>query len=170
MLRTHEVKDLPSVALGSTVTLAGWVHRRRDHGPLIFIDLRNRTDLAQVVIREKDFAADESRSLREAIRPETVVQVVGVVQPRKAGNENPKIRTGKIEVVASQVTLLSTAATPPFVLDDPTATVTEEVRLKYRYLDLRRERLQKNLILRHRTIEEIRKFLNARDFIEVETP
>src|SRR3989338_7262864 len=170
MLRSHSVKELISVPIGTSVTLAGWVHRRRDHGPLIFIDLRNRRDLMQVVIREKDFSASEQLQLREAIRPETVVQIQGVVQARKPGNENPDIATGKIEVIAEKVIIINSAETPPFVLDDPSVVVGEDVRMKYRYLDLRRERLQKNILLRHEVIRAMREYLIARDFIEIETP
>lgn len=170
MLRSHGVKDLLSVEVGSKVTLAGWVHRRRDHGPLIFIDLRNRLDLVQVVIREKDFSDVEQIRLREAIRPETVVQIKGTVQPRKRGNENPNILTGKIEVAAEEVNILSSAETPPFVLDDETQVVGEDIRMKYRYLDLRRERMQKNIRLRHDVTQFMRHYLTSRDFIEVETP
>jgi len=170
MFRTHEVKDLPSVEIGTKVTLAGWVHRRRDHGPLIFIDLRNRRDLVQVVIREKDFSATEQEGLKEAIRPETVVQIQGTIQARKPGNENPNIATGKIEVIAEKVVIINSAATPPFVLDDPSVVVGEDIRMKYRYLDLRRERLQKNLLLRHEVVRAMRQYLIVRDFIEIETP
>src|SRR3990167_7615179 len=115
-MRSHEVKDLSAAGIGTSVTLAGWVHRRRDHGPLIFIDLRNRRDLVQVVIREKDFPEDKRAMLKEVIRLETVVQVVGVIQLRKAGSENPNLATGKIEVLATNIQLLNAAETPPFVL------------------------------------------------------
>jgi len=124
----------------------------------------------QVVIREKDFSASEQLQLREAIRPETVVQIQGVVQARKPGNENPDIATGKIEVIAEKVIIINSAETPPFVLDDPSVVVGEDVRMKYRYLDLRRERLQKNILLRHEVIRAMREYLIARDFIEIETP
>ncbi|MFA5953928.1 MAG: aspartate--tRNA ligase [Patescibacteria group bacterium] len=170
MLRTHTVSGLLSVEPGTTVKLAGWVHRRRDHGPLIFIDLRNRRDLVQVVIREKDFEESERNNLKEAIRPETVVQVVGVVQARKAGNENPNLATGNIEVLASKVVILNAAKTPPFELDKDSSGVSEDVRLKYRYLDLRTERMQTNLILRDRIIDFFRRYLRGQDFLEVETP
>src|SRR3989338_6176194 len=170
MLRSHTVAELIKLDPGTKVTLAGWVHRRRDHGPLIFIDLRNRRDLVQVVIREKDFSATEQEGLKEAIRPETVVQIQGTVQARKPGNENPNIATGKIEVIAEKVVIINSAATPPFVLDDPSVVVGEDVRMKYRYLDLRRDRLQKNMFLRHEVVRAMREYLMARDFIEIETP
>ncbi len=124
----------------------------------------------QVVIREKDFAEDERARLKEAIRPETVVQIIGAIQPRKAGNENPNLATGNIEVVASAVNILNAAETPPFVLDDDTQLAGEDVRLKYRYLDLRRDKPQRNLQLRNAVIQEIRRSLLAQDFLEIETP
>lgn len=170
MLRTHTVSELPELAPGAAVTLAGWVHRRRDHGPLIFIDLRNRRNLVQVVIREKDFDEENRARIRDAIRPETVVQIVGTIQPRKPGSENPNLRSGNIEVVATAVNILNQAKTPPFEIEKDTSPVGEDVRLKYRYLDLRTERLQKNLELRDRVFSFFRKYLHEQDFFEVETP
>lgn len=170
MMRTHSVGELPNIALGSTVTLAGWVHRRRDHGPISFIDLRNRRELVQVVIREKDFPAAERDLLKDAIRPETVIQIVGKIQPRKAGSENANLATGKIEIVAEKVVVLNTAKTAPFEIEKDTIIVNEEVRLKSRYLDLRTERMQKNLALRHQVFAFFRRYLDEKDFLEVETP
>lgn len=170
MFRTHTVEQLVNVPAGTRVTLAGWVHRRRDHGPLIFIDLRNRRELVQVVIREKDFPEDKRLELKEAIRPETVIQLAGVVQPRKAGSENPNLLTGTIEILAQDITILNPAQTPAFEVDGDTMGVNEEVRLKYRYLDLRSPRLQRNVEMRHKVVAEIRRALWSQDFFEIETP
>lgn len=170
MLRTHTVAQLVGLDTGTLVTLAGWVHRRRDHGPLIFIDLRNRRQLVQVVIREKDFPEDKRLELKEAIRPETVIQITGVVQSRKAGSENPNLLTGAIEILAQEINVLNIAQTPVFEVDGDTMAVNEEVRLKYRYLDLRSDRLQRNMEMRYKVINEIRSVLDEHDFFEIETP
>lgn len=170
MHRTHTVAELPDLAAGTEVTLAGWVHRRRDHGPLIFIDLRNRRELVQTVIREKDFSEEDRLRIKEAVRPETVVQIVGTIQPRKAGSENENLKTGKIEILAAKVEILNEAKTPPFELDKDTSVVGEDVRLKYRYLDLRSDRMQKNLVLRQNVMHFFREYLREQGFMEVETP
>lgn len=166
MTRTHTVSQLPEVEEGTEVVLAGWVHRRRDHGPITFIDLRNRQELVQVVVRWKEI--DEA--LKESLKPESVVEIKGKIAARKAGSENKDIATGSIEVVASEITILNESLTPPFVLDDAKSAVGEETRLKYRYLDLRREEMQKNLKLRSNVISFFREYLNDQDFLEVETP
>jgi len=167
MLKTHSCGELRSEHIGQTVTLAGWVNRRRDMGGVIFIDLRDRGGKSQVVVDSgrtpAGFAAAES------VRSEYVVQVTGVVSPRPPGQENPNMPTGAIEVLAQQVMVLNPARTTPFPIDRDDA-VDEMTRLRYRYLDLRRERLQRNLLLRHNAVKFIRDFLSARDFIEVETP
>ena len=153
--------------VGKTVTLAGWVHRRRDHGGLIFFDLRDRSGLVQVV-----FSADVSEAahnLAEEVRPEYVVQVRGVVRARPAGLVNPNLATGEIEVEVSELNILNTAKTPPFAINEET-DVRDEVRLKYRYLDLRRERMQKNLVLRHKITTFIRNYMDQNDFVDIETP
>ena len=167
MLKTHSCGELRGEHVGQTVTLAGWVNRRRDMGGVIFIDLRDRAGKTQAVVdsgRTPDgFAA------AEGVRGEFVVQVTGVVARRPAGQENANLPTGEIEVLVERVVVLNTAKTTPFLIDRDDA-VDETTRLRYRYLDLRRERLQRNLILRHNAVKFIRDFLSARDFIEVETP
>ncbi len=153
--------------VGQTVTLAGWVHRRRDHGGLIFFDLRDRSGLVQVV-----FSADVSEpahSLAEEVRPEYVIQATGVVRARPEGLVNPNLATGEIEVEVSELNILNTAKTPPFAINEET-DVRDEVRLKYRYLDLRRERMQKNLVLRHKITTFIRNYMDQNDFVDIETP
>ncbi|MCA9991683.1 MAG: aspartate--tRNA ligase [Pseudomonadales bacterium] len=167
MLKTHNCGELRAAHIGQTVTLAGWVNRRRDMGGVIFVDLRDRDGKTQVVM-------DSGRSQAafdtgDAVRPEYVVQVTGVVSPRPAGQENPNMPTGAIELLADHVVVLNAAKTPPFVIDRDDE-VEERLRLKYRYLDLRRDRLQRNLIIRHRAIKFIRDFLDARGFLEIETP
>ena len=167
MLKTHSCGELRAEHLGQTVTLAGWVNRRRDMGGVIFIDLRDRAGKTQAVV-------DAGRTLEgfataEDIRGEYVVQVTGVVSRRPAGQENPNLPTGEIEVLVDQVVILNTAKTTPFVIDRDD-NVDETTRLRYRYLDLRRERMQRNIILRHNAVKFIRDFLSARDFIEIETP
>ncbi len=153
--------------VGQSVTLAGWVHRRRDHGGLIFFDLRDRSGLVQVV-----FSADISEPAHkqaETVRPEFVVQVTGVVRSRPQGLINPNLDTGDIEVEVSELTILNAAKTPPFAINEETE-VRDEVRLRYRYLDLRRQRMQKNLLLRHKITTFIRNYMDANDFVDIETP
>ena len=147
--------------------LAGWVHRRRDHGGLIFLDVRDRTGLVQVVVDPS--AAESAYQSADALRNEWVVAITGEVQVRPAGTENPRIATGGIEIHASEVTVLNPSKTPPFYINEE-SDVDESLRLQYRYLDLRRERMAANLALRHRVVKYIRDFLDGRDFLEVETP
>ncbi|MCS7260618.1 MAG: aspartate--tRNA ligase, partial [Anaerolineae bacterium] len=149
------------------VTLAGWVHRRRDHGKLIFIDLRDRWGIAQVVFNPDNSA--EAHAIAETLRLEYVVQVRGTVCRRPPGMENPDLPTGEVEVAAHELTVLNTAKTPPFYINED-APVDEALRLRYRYLDLRRQRMQRNIILRHRVVKFIRDFLCDEGFIEIETP
>ena len=167
MLKTHSCGELRSAHLGQTVTLAGWVNRRRDMGGVIFIDLRDRSGKTQAVVDSGRTPAGFAAA--EGIRGEYVVQLTGVVARRPEGQENPNLPTGEIEVLVDKVVILNTARTTPFLIDRDDA-VDETTRLRYRYLDLRRERLQRNLMLRHNAIKFIRDFLSARDFIEVETP
>lgn len=167
MLKSHSCGELRAEHVGQTVTLAGWVNRRRDMGGVIFIDLRDREGKTQVVVDSGRTA--EGFEAAGQVRNEYVVQITGVVGRRPAGQENTQLPTGDIEVLAEKVVVLNTAKTPPFMIDRD-EVVDESLRLKYRYLDLRRERMQRNLILRHRAIKFIRDFLNARGFIEVETP
>ncbi len=167
MLKTHSCGELRAEDVGKTVTLAGWVNRRRDMGGVVFIDLRDRDGKTQVVVDSGRTA--EGFMQAEQIRSEYVLQITGVVSLRPEGLANPALPTGEIEVLADSVTILNTAKTPPFLIDRDD-NVDESLRLKYRYLDLRRERMQRNLILRHQAIKFIRDFLNDRRFIEVETP
>ncbi|MCB8923079.1 MAG: aspartate--tRNA ligase [Ardenticatenaceae bacterium] len=167
MLKTHSCGELRGEHVGQVVKLAGWVSRRRDMGGVIFIDLRDRNGKTQVVIDSG--RSQENFDLAQQIRSEYVLQITGEVVRRLAGQENPNLPTGDIEVTATEVTVLNPAKTPPFQIDRETA-VDESLRLKFRYLDLRRERLQRNIILRHKAIKFIRDFLDQRDFVEIETP
>ncbi len=165
--RTHKCGALRSTDAGETVTLMGWVNRRRDHGNLIFLDIRDRTGITQVVFDKE--ASPLAHTRAEAARPEYVVAATGRVRLRGEGLANPKMPTGEIEVVASELLLLNEAKTPPFPIADD-APINEEVRLKYRYLDLRRPDMQRNFELRHKVTRAIREYLSANDFLEIETP
>ncbi|WP_433295002.1 aspartate--tRNA ligase [Actinoplanes sp. CA-030573] len=160
MIRTHDAGSLRASDAGTTVTLAGWVARRRDHGGVIFVDLRDASGVVQVVFREED---------AHALRNEFCVKVVGQVSPRPEGNENPDLATGAIEVVASELTVLSEAAPLPLPVDDA-VSAADDLRLKYRYLDLRRSGPAAALRLRSRANQIAREVLHARDFNEIETP
>lgn len=153
--------------VGSKVTLAGWVNRRRDHGGLIFVDLRDRSGIVQVVFNPD--TAPEAHEVGEQARAEWVLRVVGQVEKRPDGTENPRLPTGAVEVHAVEAEVLNPSKTPPFYISEEQA-VDEALRLNYRYLDLRREGMQQNLLLRHRTIKFIRDFLDDRGFVEIETP
>ncbi len=171
--RTHMCGDLrPSnvdqANSGETVTLMGWVNRRRDHGNLIFLDLRDRSGITQIVLDKE--AAPEAHAKAEAARPEYVVAVTGKVRTRGEGLANPNMPTGEIEVVASELLLLNDAKTPPFPIADDAPITNEEIRLKYRYLDLRRPELQRNFQLRHKVTRAIRDYLSDNNFLEIETP
>ncbi|AKK11215.1 aspartate--tRNA ligase [Corynebacterium uterequi] len=166
MLRTHLAGELRTELAGQTVTLVGWVARRRDHGGVIFIDLRDRSGLAQVVFRESD-VAEQAHDLRS----EYCVQVTGVVERRPEGSTNPNLASGEIEVNVSELTVLNESAALPFQVEDASSQeVGEETRLKYRYLDLRRERQAKALRLRSAANRAARKVLDGHDFAEIETP
>ena len=166
-LRTHYCGELRKEHAGQVVTVAGWVNRRRDHGGLIFIDLRDREGVIQIVFNPETSPANHA--VASELRSEYVVRVKGRVSRRPAGTANPKLGTGDVELIAEGVEILNTSKTPPFYINEE-AEVDEAVRLKYRYLDLRHERLQRNLMLRHRVIKFMRDFLDAKGFIEVETP
>ncbi len=167
MLKTHSCGELSKKDVGSEVTLAGWVDRRRDHGGLIFIDLRDREGIAQVVFNPEVSAS--CHKIASEMRSEYVVRVSGKVSPRPQGTENLKLPTGEIEVIANNTAILNPSKTPPFYINED-VEVEENLRLKYRYLDLRRARMKKNLLLRHQVVKFMRDFLCARGFIEVETP
>lgn len=167
MHRTHTCGELRLEHKGKTVTLSGWVNRRRDHGGIIFIDLRDRYGLTQVVFDpEVNKAAWE---IANTVRPEFVLQVTGEIRGRMEGQNNPNMATGEIEVYIQELKILNTAKTPPFEIDQE-KVMNEELRLKYRYLDIRHERLKNNLVLRHKMIKTIRDLLDEESFIEVETP
>jgi aspartyl-tRNA synthetase len=167
MFRTHTCNQLNAHFEGQEVTLAGWVHRRRDHGGLIFIDLRDRWGLTQIVFDPNIKA--EIHDLAQTLRNEYVVQVTGRVRRRPAGQENPRLATGDIELEVYGLNILNKAKTPPFDINKETP-VDEAVRLRYRYLDLRRERMQRNLIMRYEATRFIRNFLADEGFVEIETP
>jgi aspartyl-tRNA synthetase len=167
LLKTHSCGELNKKHVGANVTLAGWVDRRRDHGGLIFIDLRDGQGIVQVVFNPE--VSKPCHEIASEMRNEFVVRVSGEVAPRPPGTENPKLPTGDVEVIAHNTDILNPSKTPPFYINEDTE-VEESLRLKYRYLDLRRERMKENLILRHKVVKFMRDFLDARGFIEVETP
>jgi aspartyl-tRNA synthetase len=167
MYKSQDCGTLSAKHVGDHVTLAGWVHRRRDHGGVTFLDLRDRSGLVQVVANPD--LSEDAHHQAEQVRPEWVIQVIGKVRRRPEGSENPDMATGEVEVEAHELTILNPAKTPPFPVNEETE-VDENVRLKYRYIDLRRERLQRNLELRHRVIKYIRDSLDAQGFWEIETP
>ncbi len=166
MFKTDYCGDLRVSDEGREVTLAGWVNRRRDQGGLIFIDLRDSRGLVQVVIPSEEAQA---HAVASEARGEYVVRITGKVQRRRAGTENDKLPTGEIEVRATAAEIMNSAKTPPFYINED-ADVDEQLRLKYRYLDLRRERMTRNMVIRHQVVKYIRDFLTDRNFIEVETP
>ena len=166
LTRTHTCGALRPDEVGADVVLLGWVHRVRDLGGLLFIDIRDRAGITQVVF-DKDDEALMAKAKR--LRSEYVVGIAGRVRRRSADTVNPKLATGDVEVIVRQLTILNEARTPPFSVADETP-VAEEVRLKYRYLDLRRPRLRDNMVLRHRLTSAIRRYFDANDFLEIETP
>ena len=167
MYKTHTCGELRGAHAGQTVILAGWVHRRRDHGGVTFLDLRDRFGLVQVVANSS--ISPQAHQAALEVRAEWVIQVSGIVRQRPPGMQNPNLATGEIEVEVHQFQVLNPAKTPPFLINKE-EEVEEQSRLRYRYLDLRRERMQRNLILRHRAVKFIRDYLDAQGFIEVETP
>ncbi|NDJ34832.1 MAG: aspartate--tRNA ligase [Chloroflexi bacterium] len=168
MLKTHNAGELREDHIGAQVTLAGWVNRRRSFGELIFIDLRDRWGVTQVVVDSSE--APEAHAVADSARAEYVIQVTGEVVARGEEAVNPDMPTGAIEVKAHTITVLNEAKNPPFQISEGGTEPNEETRLTYRYLDLRRARLQRNVILRHETILYIRHFLSERGFVEIETP
>jgi aspartyl-tRNA synthetase len=166
--RTHTAGQLRAGDAGTTARLAGWVHRRRDHGQLIFLDLRDRHGITQVVVDKTE--APDAHDVASRVRNEFVVSVEGVVAPRLAGTENARLPTGAIELRATDVDILSEAKTPPFYINEPDAPIDESLRLKYRYLDIRRQPMADRLLLRSRLVQAIREVHHANGFVEVETP
>ena len=164
-MRTHYCGRVREDQLEQTVSLCGWVHRRRDHGGVIFIDLRDRTGIVQVVI---DPDTDAAFALAERIRSEYVIQVSGRVRERPAGTTNDDMTTGRIEVLGKELQVLNEAETPPFQLEED--DVNEETRLQYRYVDLRRDSMQRNIMLRAKLTRAIRSYLDAEEFVDIETP
>lgn len=166
--RTHDCGTLRGTHAGNTVTLSGWVHRRRDHGGLIFIDLRDRYGLTQLVFDpEKN---PEAHLEAEKLRSEWVISIKGVVHLRREGMANTKLATGEIEVIATDIEILSKAKTPPFSISDELLEVNEELRLKYRYLDIRRGDIAQKLIKRHQVMISTRNYMDANGFLEISTP
>ena len=165
MMRTHYCGHLNREHIGQTVTLCGWAHRRRDHGGVIFIDLRDREGLAQIVI---DPDTQEAFAIAETVRSEFVLKVVCKVRARPEGTVNTNLPTGEVEMLATEIEVLNASLTPPFMLDDD--NLTETVRLEHRYIDLRRPTMQKNMMLRYKVAKNLRDYLDENGFIEVETP
>lgn len=165
--RTHNCGQLRLEQVGNEVTLMGWVAKRRDHGGVIFVDLRDRWGITQVVFRP-DLKAD-THSVAESIRNEFVIAIKGTVEPRPEGMANPNLPTGQIDIECTDLKLLNTADTPPFAIESD-VEVNEELRLRYRYLDLRRPNMQEALILRHTAAQQTRRYLVDQDFLEIETP
>jgi len=164
-MRTHYCGELSAALVGRSVTLAGWAHRRRDHGGVIFIDLRDREGLAQVVFNPD---SQEAFKTAERIRNEFVLKIKGTIRKRPEGSMNPELRSGEVELVAQEVEILNPSATPPFQIDEE--NLSEAVRLEHRVLDLRREPMQRNLRLRHRAATAARRFLDEHGFVDIETP
>lgn len=167
MLRTNTCGELTAKHVGSTVTLCGWVNSRRDHGGLIFIDVRDRYGITQVVFHPE--SDKEVFKLAETLRPEWVVSLTGTVSKRLEGTLNPKMATGEIEITTTALTVLNKAKTPPFEIDAE-KEANEELRLEYRYLDLRRERMKKNIELRSKVFQIIRKYFTEKNCLEIDTP
>ena len=167
MRRTHTCCELGANDVGAEVVLMGWVQRRRDHGGVIFVDLRDREGITQVVFNPEVSA--EVHKKAHVLRSEYVIGIRGKVEKRLEGMANPNLKTGEIEVFATELSIFNAAETPPFVIED-NVDVSENIRLKYRHIDLRRTLLQKNIISRHRAAASVRQYLNSRKFIDIETP
>ncbi|MDI6735128.1 MAG: aspartate--tRNA ligase [bacterium] len=165
--RTHNCGELRLKNEGEQVILVGWINKRRDHGGLVFIDLRDREGITQIVFNPE--VDDISHAQAHNLKSEFVIGTQGIVRPRPQGTVNPNLPTGEIEIVVSRLEIINSAKTPPFLIEDE-LNVSEDTRLKFRYLDLRRPSLQKNLILRHKVAQATRRYLDEQGFIEVETP
>ena len=169
LIRTHTCGQLRDTDIGKSVRLNGWVNSYRDHGNLIFIDLRDRYGLTQLVFDKEDDKGGAMMEAADKLRNEDVVAVEGAVRVR-IGGENPKLETGKVEVVVSKLEVLSKTANPPFIPDETQKLPNEELRLTHRYLDLRRPSMQKTLGLRHRVYQVTRRYFDESGFLEIETP
>ena len=165
-MRSHYCGEVNETLVGQTVTVAGWMHRRRDHGGVIFIDLRDREGLVQIVCNPEDA---DSFAVAEKVRSEYVLEISGVVQPRPAGSENAELKSGKIEVIAKSLQILNSAETPPFPLSEQ-ADVSEDVRLRHRYIDLRRPEMLQKLRFRSQITRQLRHYLDDHGFMDIETP
>jgi aspartyl-tRNA synthetase len=165
--RTHHCNALTAKDIGKEVVVMGWVQRRRDHGGVIFVDLRDREGITQVVFNPE--VNKEVHEKAHIIRNEFVLAARGIVTPRPEGMINTNLKTGEIDVIASELRVLNQSQTPPFVIEED-AQVSDNIRLRYRYLDMRRPELQKNIVLRHRTSAAVRSFLNSQNFLDIETP
>ena len=168
MYKTHTCGELRAAHVNQKVTIAGWVHRRRDHGGVIFLDLRDRYGIIQVTVNPN--LSKETLEHVANVRMEWVLQITGTVHKRPVGMENPKMQTGEVEVIAESIDVLNPAKTLPFMVSGENDLPDENMRLRYRYLDLRRERMSRNLILRHKVVKFMRDFLDKQNFIEIETP
>jgi len=168
MYRTHTCGELRTSHAEQTVILSGWVHRRRDHGGVTFVDLRDRYGMVQVVFNPS--LSKETLDEIASVRFEWVLQITGLVHKRPDGMQNPKMATGDIEIIATEVKVLNSAKTLPLLVSDDDQLPDENIRLKYRYLDLRRERMTRNMVLRHKVIKFMRDYLDEKGFIEIETP
>ena len=164
-MRTHYCGQLNTTLLDQTVSLCGWAHRRRDHGGVIFIDLRDREGLAQIVC-DPDRA--EMFKIAESVRNEFVLRITGKVRRRPEGTTNANLASGEIEILCQEIEVLNAAITPPFQLDDE--NLSENVRLTHRVIDLRRPQMQHNMMLRYKTARAFRRFLDDKGFIDIETP
>ncbi len=167
MYRTHTCNDLTDKAIDKEVVLSGWVHRRRDHGGVIFIDLRDRYGLTQIVSDPVKFS--DAHNVMDSVRGEFVIKITGKVRLRPGDNANKNLTTGAIEVLVTEAEVLSSSLTPPFEIDSDTE-ISEDLRLTYRYLDLRRDKMRNNIIMRSKIIKHIRDFLDGDNFLEIETP
>ena len=164
-MRTHRCGRLSKAEVGQTVQLAGWVNRRRDFGTITFVDLRDRTGLVQLL-----FSDDESLADAHSLNREDVIAVEGTVRPRSKENVNPEMATGEVEIEVASLEILNRSKTPPFLVEGDGSDTTEETRLRYRYVDIRRDRMQRNLELRHRVFKATRDYFAENGFLEVETP
>ncbi|MBH8606102.1 aspartate--tRNA ligase [Thermoactinomyces sp. CICC 10521] len=167
VFRTHQARECTKEKIGERVTLNGWVQKRRDLGGLIFLDLRDRSGVVQIVFQPE--VSPEAARLADQLRSEYVVSITGTIAARDPENVNPKMETGDIEIIGEEVHIFNPAKTPPFSIRD-NSDVEEAVRLKYRYIDLRRPKMQETMLIRHRAMQSVRRFLDERGFIELETP